>query len=151
MFLSGGLDSSAIVAFAREHSPGIHCFTIDSAGGQEEGTTDDLPYARRVAKHLGVPLDNDDWQRLGHGYRVEARFVIWEDDVLLQVPASSLFRLHDGWALFVAENGRARQRVVEIGQRTGLVAQILEGVTEGNKVVNHPSDEVADGVRITER
>ncbi|MBT5101381.1 MAG: asparagine synthase (glutamine-hydrolyzing), partial [Planctomycetes bacterium] len=56
-FLSGGLDSSAIVAFAREINPDIHCFTIESVGGQEEGATDDLPYARKVAQHLGVPLE----------------------------------------------------------------------------------------------
>src|SRR5437660_3841670 len=56
-FLSGGLDSSAVVAFARERAPGIRCFTIESAGGQEEGMADDLPYARRVAAYLGVPLD----------------------------------------------------------------------------------------------
>ena len=34
-FLSGGLDSSAIVAFARDLNPDIHCFTIDAIGGQE--------------------------------------------------------------------------------------------------------------------
>jgi len=56
-FLSGGLDSSAVVAFARELNPEIRCFTIEMAGGQEAGATDDLPYARRVAKHLGVSLD----------------------------------------------------------------------------------------------
>ncbi|MSQ98847.1 MAG: asparagine synthase (glutamine-hydrolyzing) [Xanthomonadales bacterium] len=56
-FLSGGLDSSAIVAFAREINPEIYCFTIESVGGQEAGETDDLPYARRVASHLGVPLE----------------------------------------------------------------------------------------------
>jgi len=56
-FLSGGLDSSAVVALAREESPDIRCFTIDAVGGQEDGATDDLPYARRVAKHLGVSLD----------------------------------------------------------------------------------------------
>ncbi len=56
-FLSGGLDSSSVVAMARELNPNIHCFTIESLGGQEEGATDDLPYARRVAKHLGVSLD----------------------------------------------------------------------------------------------
>jgi len=55
-FLSGGLDSSAIVAFARETVPDIACFTIDTSGGTEAGTADDLPYARRVARHLGVPL-----------------------------------------------------------------------------------------------
>jgi len=56
-FLSGGLDSSAVVAFARELNPDIRCFTIEASGGQEAGETDDLPYARRVASHLGVPLD----------------------------------------------------------------------------------------------
>jgi asparagine synthase (glutamine-hydrolysing) len=56
-FLSGGLDSSAVVAFAREQAPGIRCFTIETVGGQEAGMADDLPYARRVAQHLGVPLD----------------------------------------------------------------------------------------------
>jgi len=56
-FLSGGLDSSAIVAFAKEINPDVHCFTIESVGGHEKGTTDDLPYARKVAQHLSVPLD----------------------------------------------------------------------------------------------
>jgi asparagine synthase (glutamine-hydrolysing) len=56
-FLSGGLDSSAVVAFAREQQPGIRCFTIDASGGPDSGTTDDLPYARRVARHLQVPLE----------------------------------------------------------------------------------------------
>ena len=56
-FLSGGLDSSSIVTFAREQNPNIRCFTIESTGSEEEGMADDLPYARRVAKHLGVALD----------------------------------------------------------------------------------------------
>ena len=65
-FLSGGLDSSAVVVFAREVDPDLRCFTIEATGGQEAGATDDLPYARRVAKHLGVKLDvvNIDAQRI---------------------------------------------------------------------------------------
>ncbi len=56
-FLSGGLDSSAVVTFARELNPDIHCFTIEATGGRSDGATDDLPYARKVAKHLNVPLE----------------------------------------------------------------------------------------------
>jgi asparagine synthase (glutamine-hydrolysing) len=56
-FLSGGLDSSAVVAFAREQKPDIRCFTIDTGGQKEAGSMEDLPYARRVAQHLGVSLD----------------------------------------------------------------------------------------------
>lgn len=56
-FLSGGLDSSSVVAFAREFNPDIRCFTIETSGQDDEGSTDDLPYARRVSKHLQVPLE----------------------------------------------------------------------------------------------
>src|SRR5262249_15084420 len=59
-FLSGGLDSSAVVAFAREHTPTkLQCFTISFRGSsfREEGIVDDLPYARRVANHLDVDLN----------------------------------------------------------------------------------------------
>jgi len=59
-FLSGGLDSSAAVAFASQASPGtmLQCFTIaqDEAEALREGMTDDLPYAKSVARHLGVDL-----------------------------------------------------------------------------------------------
>jgi asparagine synthase (glutamine-hydrolysing) len=56
-FLSGGLDSSAVVAFAREVNPDIRCFSIETKGKQDKGVVDDLPYAKRVAKHLNVSLD----------------------------------------------------------------------------------------------
>jgi asparagine synthase (glutamine-hydrolysing) len=56
-FLSGGLDSSTIVSIARDINPEIPCFTIKIEGGQEEGFSDDLPYAKSVAQHLNVPLD----------------------------------------------------------------------------------------------
>lgn len=93
----------------------------------------------------------EQWQRLGDGYRVEARFILWHQKEVLQVPASSLFRYKNGWALFAVENHRATLRAVKVGQRNGLVAQILAGVTGGEAVINHPSDEVEDGKRVTVR
>ena len=59
-FLSGGLDSSAIVAMMRRARPDqqITCFTVSFAeGAGAEGSPDDLPFARRVAKQLGVDLE----------------------------------------------------------------------------------------------
>jgi len=57
-FLSGGLDSSAIVAMACRHVGDIPCFTIGFRGQSlaDEGFADDLPYARQVARHTGVVL-----------------------------------------------------------------------------------------------
>lgn len=58
-FLSGGLDSSLLVAIARKIRPAepLHAFTIEGLGGNSEGFSDDLPYARRVAAHLKVDLE----------------------------------------------------------------------------------------------
>lgn len=57
-FLSGGLDSSAVVAFAKQVQPDLRlqCFTIGLKNGGEEGFAEDLPYAQKVARHLGVDL-----------------------------------------------------------------------------------------------
>ncbi len=59
-FLSGGLDSSAVVALAREAEPDLplQCFTIGFSADDAhfEGMGLDQPYARRVAKELGVDL-----------------------------------------------------------------------------------------------
>lgn len=58
-FLSGGLDSSAVVAMMRRARPDYRprCYTIGFADDADvEGNPADLPYARRVADHLGVDL-----------------------------------------------------------------------------------------------
>jgi len=59
-FLSGGLDSSSIVAMMRRRRPevAIPCYTIGFRGseGSDPGAPSDLPYARRVAAALRVDL-----------------------------------------------------------------------------------------------
>ncbi|MBA6224700.1 HlyD family efflux transporter periplasmic adaptor subunit [Colwellia sp. MB02u-18] len=91
------------------------------------------------------------WNQLGDGYRVEANFILWQQENVLQIPASSLFRYKGGWAVFVIERDLAVRREVKVGQRNGLIAQILEGVNDGELVINHPSDEVDDGKRVKVR
>lgn len=59
-FLSGGLDSSAVVAMMRKTLPSedITAFSIGFGDGADvEGNPNDLPYARVVAKHLDVRLE----------------------------------------------------------------------------------------------
>ena len=117
-------------------------FTKFSALGVEE---------QRVLIISDITSPSEEWQRLGDGYRVEAKFVLWHEKQVLQVPASSLFRYGEGWALFVVDDQRARRREVQVGQRNGLVAQINAGLEMGDTVINHPSDEVEDGVRVESR
>ena len=91
------------------------------------------------------------WRRLGHGYRVEARIVLWQGEDVLRVPISALFRKDDEWAVFVADQGRAHLRRVALGRRNDRHAEIADGVGEGDLIVRHPSRRLYDGVRIDRR
>jgi HlyD family secretion protein len=88
---------------------------------------------------------------LGDGYRVEIRVVVWEQTDVISVPIGSLFRRGDGWAVFVAENGRARLRPVGVGERNTQDAQITSGLAVGDVVVLFPPDTLDDGSRIKKR
>ncbi|MBY0512008.1 MAG: HlyD family efflux transporter periplasmic adaptor subunit [Rhodospirillaceae bacterium] len=91
------------------------------------------------------------WKQLGHDYRVIVHVETWKGDNVLTVPVSALFRIGDNWAVFTEKDGKALTTQVEIGQRNSRVAEVLSGLSEGDRVVLHPSDRVAGGTRIAQR
>ena len=114
-------------------------FTKVSALGVEE---------QRVWVIAELSTPREQWQQLGDGYRVEAEFILWQEDAVLQVPASALFRSADGWAVFAMENGRAALREVRVGRSNGLQTQLLDGLAEGAAVIVHPDETIEDGTRV---
>jgi HlyD family secretion protein len=127
-------------AKVREIDPSAH--TKVSALGIEEQRVDvtfDFVDGDAVAKGIG------------DGYAVFVRIIVWEGENILQVPISALFRSDGGWALFAVEDGVARQIEVEVGQRSGLMAEIVSGIDAGVRVITHPSDRVQDGVEVIDR
>jgi HlyD family secretion protein len=86
--------------------------------------------------------------RLGDGFRVEARIAIWRSDNVLVVPASTLFRDHDRWAVYVVEGGVAKLQTVEVGHRGRNDVEIVGGLEAEEQVILHPGDRVADGKRV---
>lgn len=141
-------------------------FTKVSALGIEE---------QRVNVVIEFTDPPEKWQRLGHGYRVETRIVLWRGENVVKLPLSALFRAGDGmvarggkdvaagggaagraaaaadWAVFVEEKGKARLRPVARGQHNGLEVEITAGLEAGERVVLHPSDRVRDGVGVEAR
>jgi HlyD family secretion protein len=130
----------ALGAVVRRVEP--YGFTKVSALGVEE---------QRVNVIIDVTDPIELWRSLGHGYRVEPRIVLWESQSVLKVPLSSLFREGDGWAAFVKRRGRAVLTPVRIGHEDGFDAEVIDGLSEGDVVVLHPSDRVTDGARIAPR
>ena len=88
---------------------------------------------------------------LGHGYRVNVKIVVWEGEDILTVPLTALFRSDQGWAVFVDEDGTAAIRNVDIGQTQGLDVEIVSGLDVGERVIRHPNDRLAAGVRVRRR
>ena len=117
-------------------------FTKISALGVEE---------QRVNVLIDFEEPREIRERLGDGYRVEARIIIWSKDDVLKVPTSSLFREGTAWAVYKVVGGTAQLQIVEVGQRSGLEAEVLSGLAEGDQVVVYPSDAIRPGAKLARR
>jgi len=138
---------------------------IENWGGPEalEGTVEKVePWGFTKYSALGVEeqrvkttirFDSDKARRasLGHGFRVEARIVVWEASDALIVPSSALLRQGSSWAVYVIESGKAALRVVDVGHNNGISAEVLDGLEQGQQVVLYPPAELHDGSRVTPR
>ncbi|HEY7906327.1 MAG TPA: efflux RND transporter periplasmic adaptor subunit [Wenzhouxiangella sp.] len=104
---------------------------------------------QRVPVLIDITSPVDAWGTLGDGYRLEGRFILWEGQDVLQLPTSALFRRNDQWGVFVVEQGHAIQRPVEIGRRSGLRTEVIDGLVVGEQVIIHPNDRLSDGARVS--
>jgi HlyD family secretion protein len=105
-------------------------------------------------QRVNVLIDFDDPSsagRLGDGYRVEVRVVIWKEDDVVKVPVGALFRRGNDWAAFVVDGEQVRLQPVELGQRNDVDGQVLKGLSPDQTVVLHPPDTLMDGARIAVR
>lgn len=138
---------------------------IDDWGGQETLTGEVVrvdPFGvtkfsalgveeQRVSAVIRLVSSAETYAGLGHGFRVEARIVIWEDNNILIVPASALFRERGEWAVFLVDNGSAVLRPITLGRNNGVEAQVLNGLDEDDQVVLYPSSELSEGMSIRQR
>jgi HlyD family secretion protein len=138
MLLVGWGGDSALTGRVRRIEPSA--FTRVSALGVEE---------QRV--NVIGDFFCDSTGRLGDRYRVEVRVVLWENDRVLRIPPSALFREGDRWAVFVVEDGVARHRVVSVGHESETSSEILGGLADGDVVIRHPTERIAEGVRVRPR
>ena len=88
---------------------------------------------------------------LGDRFRVEARIVTWHGDNVLQVPTGALFRRGGDWMAFRFDGGKARQTKVEIAHNNGVTAEVRSGLSQGQRVILHAPDAVADGAKVEPR
>lgn len=114
-------------------------FTKISALGVEE---------QRVNVIADFTEDAEVMARLGDGYRVEARIIVWSGEDVIRVPTSALFREEGKWMVFRVDGSMARKTELNIGRRNTTHAEVVEGLSPGDIVIVYPGDAVLDGVEI---
>ncbi|WP_432812655.1 efflux RND transporter periplasmic adaptor subunit [Pantanalinema sp. GBBB05] len=84
----------------------------------------------------------------GDAYRVETKIVTWAGKNVLQVPLSALFRCHENWCVFTVKNDRAQRRSVTVNHRNDFAAEIQQGLTAGEGIILHPTEQISEGTRV---
>ncbi len=117
-------------------------FTKNSALGVEE---------QRVNVIVDLTAPPQERLGLGDAFRVEAHIVTWQDDDVLKIPTSALFRLGDDWCVFGVRDGRAQQTTVAPGHRNPQEVEIVRGLSEGDEIVLYPGDRIRHGTLVERR
>ena len=111
-------------------------FTKTSALGIEE---------QRVNVTVALQAPPEALQKLGDGFRVDARITVSAQDGALLVPSAALVRRGEGWQVFVVEAGKARARAVTFSDRNADSAWVKDGLKTGEKVILYPGSGMNDG------
>ncbi len=114
-------------------------FTRVSALGVEE---------QRVTVLIDLDTPLAERTTLGDGYRLDAHIVVWQAPEVRTAPSSAVFRSGGAWAVYVVRDARARLAHVGVGRRNATRVEITDGVGDGDVVIVHPSDRLADGARV---
>jgi HlyD family secretion protein len=89
--------------------------------------------------------------RIGDGFRVNAKIETTRVDDAITVPTAALFRDGERWAVFKAAHSRTALTHVGVGARGGGSAVVTKGLAAGDQVVVYPSDSVQDGSKVRAR
>lgn len=111
-------------------------FTKTSALGIEE---------QRVNVTVALQAPPEELQKLGDGFRVDARITVSAQDGALLVPSAALVRQGEGWQVFVVEAGKARARAVTFSDRNADSAWVKDGLKTGDSVILYPGSSMQDG------
>lgn len=115
-------------------------FTRVSALGVDE---------QRVPVRVRITSPRTDWASLGEGFRVEARFVVWEQDDVEHIPTHALFRDNEQHTVYIIQEGRAKKVNVQPGRQCGLRTEILSGLQPDNIIIVRPPSTLDEGARVT--
>lgn len=122
---------------------------LDAVAGELEAKVEEIvpaadPASRTVLVKLALPAS----PKLGlrSGLYGKAGFIVGRREALT-VPSAAIERRGQLQSLFVLEGDRLRRRLVTVGAESGGRAEVLSGLSAGERVVVRPPAGLVDGAR----
>lgn len=156
-------DLKAVVSVGKFDSPKLKVGQEAFISANGEKYNGKISFIDPVAKKSSIPgaagdtTLNADIDIANKGVNLKVDFdadveiLLGEKNAVLQVPAESIKSDKNGnTSVFVVENGKAKEKKVEIGLQSDLNVEIISGLTEGEKVILNPSASLKNDVSVKE-
>lgn len=124
---------------------------LDALGRTLRGRVAEVvPAVDAASRTFTVKIDLPALPQLRSGMFGRARFQLGRRKVLL-VPAAAVTERGQLFSLFVVEEGRARNRLVTVGQRLGAQLEVLSGLNAGERIIHPAPAGLVDGAKVEAR
>lgn len=101
--------------------------------------------SRSMEIKMDIPADNS---QIKAGMYAEIRLTTDDKDAVIKVPADTILRRTGEQFVYIIEDDTAYKRIVVTGITLGDVAEIIEGLAEGEKVVYQGQSLLEDKVKV---
>jgi len=126
--------------------------TVDAVGGAAfRGTLRRIfPAADSVTRMVPVEvaLAGTAARQLRPGYLSRITFRLGERPGVLLAPVTAVVGARDARAVFLKKGDKVERRLVRVGQASGSVVEVLEGLVEGDTVVIAGTEQLRDGSQV---
>jgi membrane fusion protein, multidrug efflux system len=124
---------------------------LDSTPGEITGRVGEIvPAVDPAARSFTAKIDLPASPQLRSGQFGRARFLIGLRSVVV-IPAGAIQERGQIQWVYAVEDGRARTRMVSLGDRSAERAEVLSGLLEGERIVFPVSGALRDGARVEVR
>lgn len=86
-----------------------------------------------------------DLATLAIGQSITVNIPVSDARAVLSVPKDALVQVRGGWSVFVADEGKAQPRSIQIGVAMGDRFEVLDGLAEGDVVVTRGNERLRPG------
>lgn len=104
---------------------------------------------QRVNVYIDFTSPKEKWSRLGHGYQLDVEIILKDKPNSLILPVVAMVREGEQWTSFVIVDNVAEKRILTVGAFNGLNVEILDGLSEGERVIYNPSANIEDGILVS--